>query len=81
MMMNMAFDALRAEGPFDFAQTPLPRQMQEAGMVLADSGFAPPPVPMDVLYLQRKFAGVFLLAAKLKARIDIRTMMQAVVTP
>jgi hypothetical protein len=31
---------------------------------------------MDVLLIQRKFAGIFLLAARLRARIDLAGMLQ-----
>ncbi|EBA13866.1 ABC1 kinase family protein [Roseobacter sp. CCS2] len=71
-MMGMAFDALRKDAPFDFTDKVLPRAMQEAGMALAEDGFVPPPLPIDVLLLQRKFGGMFLLASQLGAQIDLR---------
>lgn len=70
-MMEMAFEALRQHGPFDFTDRTLPREMQAAGMALAEDGFIPPPLPIDVLLLQRKFGGMFLLASQLGARIDL----------
>ncbi|CTQ49064.1 ABC1 kinase family protein [Jannaschia donghaensis] len=76
-MMAMVFDELRDHDPFDFAATDLPRRMQREGEALARSGFVPPPVPIDVLYLQRKFAGMFLLASKLRARVDVRGLIAA----
>lgn len=76
-LLAMVFETLRADGRFDFAGTDLPRRMQAAGEVLARSGFVPPPVPIDVLYLQRKFAGVFLLASRLRARVDLKASMTA----
>jgi predicted unusual protein kinase regulating ubiquinone biosynthesis (AarF/ABC1/UbiB family) len=74
-MMETVFAALRAPGPFDFADTRLSRQMQAEGMALAEDGFIPPPVPMDVLFLQRKFGGIFLLAAHLQARVDVAGLL------
>ena len=76
-MMGTVFDALRAPGPFDFAGTDLPRRLQAEGEALARSGFVPPPVPIDVLYLQRKFAGMFLLASRLRARVDVARLFAA----
>lgn len=70
-MMNMAFAALRRDGPFDFTDKTLPRAMQTAGMALAEDGFVPPPLPIDVLLLQRKFGGMFLLASQLGAQLDL----------
>lgn len=74
-MMGMVFAALRDEVPFDFAATDLPRKMQAEGEALARSGFVPPPVPIDVLYLQRKFGGMFLLASRLRARVDMHVLL------
>ncbi len=70
-MMGMAFDALRKAGPFDFTDTSLPRAMQTAGLALAEDGFVPPLLPIDVLLLQRKFGGIFLLASQLGAQVDL----------
>ena len=71
-MMGMAFAALRRDGLFDFTDKALPRAMQDAGIALAEDGFIPPPLPIDVLLLQRKFGGMFLLASQLDAQVDLR---------
>jgi predicted unusual protein kinase regulating ubiquinone biosynthesis (AarF/ABC1/UbiB family) len=70
-MMELGFADLRRAAVFDFAATDVPRQMQAQGIALAEDGFVPPPLPIDMLYLQRKFGGVFLLAAKLGARVPV----------
>jgi len=75
-MMELAFAALRSDAPFDFAATDLPRQMQTEGIALSEMGFVPPEVPMDVLYLQRKFGGMFLLGARLGARLPVARMLR-----
>jgi len=74
-MMEMAFTDLRAVPLYDFAATEVPRQMQAEGIALAEDGFVPPPLPIDVLFLQRKFGGVFLLATKLRARVPVAKMV------
>ena len=74
-MMEMAFAALRAGPVFDFGATDLPRRMQAEGLALAEDGFVPPPLPMDALYLQRKFGGMFLLASRLRARVPLRALL------
>ncbi|QUJ75365.1 AarF/ABC1/UbiB kinase family protein [Sulfitobacter albidus] len=73
-MMAMIFDALRAES-FDFADPTLSRQMQAEGEALARGGFIPPVVPTEVLFLQRKLAGMFLLGARLGVRLPVAQMM------
>ena len=75
-MMRMVFDAIRAAELYDFADRDLSDRMNEAGAALAKDGFVPPPVPMDVLYLQRKFGGTFLLASRLGARLPVRGIVE-----
>jgi predicted unusual protein kinase regulating ubiquinone biosynthesis (AarF/ABC1/UbiB family) len=74
-MIATVFEAVRVP-LFDFAATDLSQRLQAQGMVLAESGFVPPPLPIDVLYLQRKFGGMFLLAARLGARVDVAGLLQ-----
>lgn len=76
-MIQTVFGAIRATPVFDFAENELSRDMQAMGMTLADDGFVPPPLPMDVLLLQRKFGGMFLLAAKLRAKVDVVALLEA----
>lgn len=75
-MADRAFADLRASDLYDFADMSLSRWVQEETMALADDGFLPPPVPMDVLFLQRKFGGLFLLAARLKVRLPLKAMIE-----
>ncbi|MEO9864373.1 MAG: AarF/ABC1/UbiB kinase family protein [Yoonia sp.] len=74
-MIDMVFAELASKPVIDFADTTLSRKMQAEGMKLAEDGFVPPPLPIDVLFLQRKFAGMFLLAARLKAVVDVRSLI------
>jgi hypothetical protein len=49
--------------------------MRELGMDLAlGKGFWRPP-PIDSLYLHRKLGGTYLLAARLRARVDLRNLI------
>ena len=70
-MIALVFEALNARRPYEFTDNSLSLQMQEKGMALAESGFVPPPLPMDILLLQRKLGGVFLLAKRIGARLDV----------
>jgi predicted unusual protein kinase regulating ubiquinone biosynthesis (AarF/ABC1/UbiB family) len=74
-LMRLAFDALRVP-VFDFTDTTLSKDMQRGGEALARDGFIPPVVPMDVLYLQRKFGGMFLLGARLRAKLPVREIIE-----
>ena len=73
-MMDMGVATFAASEVYDFADRTLSRRMQDEGTALVEDGFVPPPVPMDILYIQRKFGGLFLLATRLKARVPIRAL-------
>ena len=74
-MVKLVFDTLQSSRDLDFANTSLATHIQDQAMSLAKDGFVPPPLPIDVLLLQRKFGGVFLLAAKLSARVNIMELL------
>ncbi|MDX8351826.1 AarF/ABC1/UbiB kinase family protein [Cognatiyoonia sp. IB215182] len=75
-MMRHVFRALLENPLYDFADTTLSQQMQAEGMALADAGFIPPPLPIDILFLQRKFGGMFLLANRLRAKVPVAEMLR-----
>ena len=74
-MVKLVFDTLQSNRNLDFANTSLATHIQDQAIYLAKDGFVPPPLPIDILLLQRKFGGVFLLAAKLSARVDIMALL------
>lgn len=75
-MIQLVFRTLQDRQPFDFASNDLSQHMQTHGTALAQSGFIPPPLPIDILLLQRKFGGIFLLAKTLGARVDVLAALQ-----
>lgn len=75
-MVKLIFDALQDTHSVDFADTKLARHIQAEVMALAKDGFVPPPLPIDVLLLQRKFSGMFLLISKLAARVDVISLLE-----
>ncbi|WP_299702360.1 AarF/ABC1/UbiB kinase family protein [uncultured Tateyamaria sp.] len=74
-MIMLVFDEIRASPLLDVAASGLSQRLQRAGEALAADGFVPPPVPMDLLYIQRKVAGMFLLANRLRARVPVADLM------
>ncbi|MEM9781788.1 MAG: AarF/ABC1/UbiB kinase family protein [Pseudomonadota bacterium] len=74
-MIALAGLPARTVGPYDFGTDRLADQLREAGQGLAlDPDFADIP-PMEVLYLQRKVAGLYLLASRLGARVDVGALV------
>jgi hypothetical protein len=75
-MMQMALEPLGHAGDFDFGQTDMVQRLRQAGMALGlDRDFWHIP-PIDALFLHRKLGGLYLLAARLKARVNVHQMVQ-----
>ena len=70
-LFAMACEPLCYQGAYDFAASTLPKRMHDTGMTLAlDRDFWHTP-PIGALFLHRKLAGIYLLAARLRAQVDI----------
>ena len=73
-LFEMACEPLCHRGHYDFAASNLPGRMHDIGMTLAmDRDYWHTP-PIDALFLHRKLAGTYLLAARLQAQVDIGAM-------
>ena len=75
-MFELSIEPLRQEAPFDFGASDLVVRLRDAGMALAQyrEHFILP--PMDTLFLQRKFGGIYLLATRLRARVALRGLIE-----
>lgn len=74
-LADLAFGPLRAGGVYDFARRDLVMELRDRGMALGmdrDLWHVPPP---EVLFLHRKFGGLYLLVARLRARVDLDRVM------
>ncbi len=60
--------------PFDFSQQDTTRRIQRLVPILLDQRLTPP--PEESYSLHRKWAGAFLLCAKLNAKINCYSMFQ-----
>jgi len=75
-MFDLSMEPLKRPGAFDFSNNDLAMRMRDIGMALgADRAFWHIP-PMDTLFMQRKFSGVYFLASRLKARVDLRALIE-----
>ncbi len=74
-MIRAVFDALRACELLDFADRKLADRLRGHGMALAEARDFTHIPPIDTLFLQRKFAGLFLLGARLEARVPVRSLI------
>jgi hypothetical protein len=76
-----ACEPLRHAGAYDFGNSNLPARMRDAGLAVTtvrDSWHTP---PTDALFLHRKAGGLYLLAASLKARVDVGALFRPYVSP
>jgi aarF domain-containing kinase len=70
-LMRLAGEPLRHVGAYDFgASTLFARSFEQGREQFFGAGYARTPPP-DLLFLQRKFAGTFMLCTRLQARIDL----------
>lgn len=68
----MACESIRCDGAYDFANTDLLKRTHDAGMALTyDLKFWHAP-PADALFIHRKLGGLFLMARRLQARVNMR---------
>ena len=74
-IIMMAGEPFQCDGPYDFGASHLGTRLNEAAMVLSrDRDYWHTP-PADALFLHRKLGGLFLLAARLEARADVRELV------
>ena len=71
----LACEPLGHIGAYDFGRSDLGVRIRDAGMVLGrDREFWHTP-PADALFLHRKLGGLYLLAARLKARVNVNHLV------
>ncbi|HSN73228.1 MAG TPA: AarF/ABC1/UbiB kinase family protein [Steroidobacteraceae bacterium] len=74
-LIELVCEPLRTRGRYDFAAHQLPGRARDLGLELAVQGELPAP-PAETMFLHRKLAGAFLLCASLRARVDVRGLVE-----
>ena len=72
----MACEPLRANNEFDFKNSELALKIKNAGLALSAQSQQWHTPPVDALFIHRKLAGLYLIAARLGAKIDVKTLFQ-----
>ncbi|GAB0112095.1 ABC1 kinase family protein [Pseudoalteromonas distincta] len=72
----MACEPLRAEGEFDFKNSELALKIKNAGLALSAQSQQWHTPPVDALFIHRKLAGLYLIAARLGSKIDVKTLFK-----
>ena len=75
-LFMLAIEPARRSGRFDFGGSDLAQRIRDAGMALSfEQGYWHTP-PADSVFLHRKLGGLYLLAARLRANIDVRAILE-----
>jgi len=75
-MIDVVIGEFARPGPFDFGDRGFVGILREQGMDIASDQAAWHIPPAEMLFVQRKVSGTALLAARLKARLDVRAMLE-----
>lgn len=78
-MFDLAMAPLRQDSPFDFAASDLLVRLRDMGLGLGRDLMHVPPA--ETLFLHRKIGGMYLLAAKLRARVNLRKLIDPYRSP
>lgn len=76
-MAEIGFSALRGTEPFDFATSTLADQLRQRGQVIGQERELWHIPPADTLFLQRKIGGLYLLATRLGAKVDLPSIARS----
>nr|WP_086939495.1 AarF/ABC1/UbiB kinase family protein [Thaumasiovibrio occultus] len=71
----IACEPLRTQGAYDFSNSTVVEQVKALGMTLDRNEWHSPPI--NALFIHRRFGGMYLLASRLKAKVDVRSLCQA----
>lgn len=75
-MFDAATEPLRQTAPFDFAAAGLPERLRDMGMAMGSERDLTHIPPAETLFLHRKIGGIYLLAARLGARVALRPLVE-----
>jgi predicted unusual protein kinase regulating ubiquinone biosynthesis (AarF/ABC1/UbiB family) len=76
-MFDVAMGPLRQDAPFDFGRSDLLERLRNMGLAIGNDRELAHVPPAATLFFHRKIGGMYLMAAKLRARIALRPMVEA----
>lgn len=74
-MFMASIEPLQFDGPYDFASSTITGRMQEAGIQLREAKWDHAPRPV-LMFLHRKIGGMYLLAQRLKAQVNVHALLK-----
>ncbi|MFH4601897.1 ABC1 kinase family protein [Vibrio diabolicus] len=79
-LVKMACEPMLVDEPYDFKASGLAQKLREAGTILSMEQEYWHTPPADALFLHRKIGGMYLLAARIDAKVNIRQLVQPYLT-
>ena len=79
-LFRLACEPLISDEDYDFAASDLAQRIKEKGLLINSQQEQWHTPPIDAVFIHRKLAGLYLLAAKLKANINIYRLFDKYVT-
>lgn len=75
-MFDLAMAPIRSPDPFDFAGSDLVVRLRDMGLALGRARDLQHVPPADTLFLHRKIVGIYLMAARIGARVALRPIVE-----
>lgn len=75
-MFHTAMAPLRQEGHFDFGRSDLLERLRDMGLAIGNDRELAHVPPAATLFLHRKIGGMYLMAAKLRARVALQPLVE-----
>ena len=73
-IFDIACEPLRFDGEYDFANSKLATRVKEKGMAIQRQSSQWHTPPVDALFIHRKLGGIYLMATKLKAKVNVKQL-------
>ncbi|MEE4200069.1 ABC1 kinase family protein [Erythrobacter sp.] len=75
-MIDIVVEQMRADAPFDFADRGFVHLLREEGYAIAQDKQTWSFPPVETLFVQRKVSGIALLGTRLKAKVNLRRIVE-----
>jgi len=76
LVFLLALEPLRHEGVYDFAHSDMSKRMSQLAEEVADYRDFWRAPPTDAMYFHRKLGGMFLLASRVKSRVNVHDLIK-----
>ncbi len=74
-ILSIIMEGVLEPGPYDFGKTTIPAQMMEYAEDIQNYKEFWSAPPADAIFFHRKVAGMFMLASRMKARVDVHELL------